>query len=188
MVSTAAGSTGAMVIQIAKRILKIPRVIGITSSSEKMSLIKDIGCDIALNYKSPTFEADLTVAASRGIDLYFDHVGGYMLDMMLKRMNVHGRIVACGSIGSYDNDNTTEDSYTKELRRIIMTGVKIQGFNVRHYAADFPNGIRELEEWIREGKIKVLTTTFETTFEGVPQGMDKLFRGENTGKLVTKIT
>jgi len=187
VVSTAAGATGAMVVQIAKRILKIPRVVGITSSNQKMAMIKGLGCDIALNYKSPTFEADLAVATSRGIDLYFDHVGGYMLDMMLKRMNVHGRVVACGSIGSYTNDNTAEASYTRELRRIIMSGVKIQGFNVGHYALDFPNGQKELGGWIKEGKIKVLTTIFETAFEGVPEGMDKLFRGENEGKLVTKI-
>ena len=180
MVSTAAGATGAMVVQIAKRVLKIPRVIGITSSKEKMSMIKGLGCDIALSYKSPTFEADLGAATPHGIDLYFDNVGGSMLDMMLKRMNVRGRVVACGSIGSYDNDNSAEISYSKELRRIIMTGVKIQGFNVRHYVEDFPNGIKELEGWIKEGNVKVLTTIFETPFDGVPQG--------NTGKLVTKIT
>ena len=59
---------------------------------------------------------------------------------------------------------------------------------MRHYVEDFPNGIKELEGWVKEGKVKVLTTIFETPFDGVPQGMDKLFRGENTGKLVTKIT
>ncbi|KAF8453847.1 hypothetical protein BGX38DRAFT_1175857 [Terfezia claveryi] len=187
VVSTAAGSTGAMVVQIAKHVLKIPNIIGITGSEEKMSLIKSLGCDVALNYKSPTFEADLGAATPKGIDLYFDNVGGAMLDMMLRRMRTRGRIVACGAIGSYDNDNSDASVYVKELRRIIMSGVRIQGLNVTHHAADFPNGLRELEGWLREGKVKSLTTEFETGFEGVPMGMERLLSGKNTGKLLTKI-
>lgn len=187
VVSTAAGATGAMVVQIAKHILKIPHVVGIAGSEEKMSLIKSLGCDVALNYKSLTFEEDLAVATPKGIDLYYDNVGGSMLDMMLKRMKSRGRVVACGAIGSYDNDNSDESSYNKELRRIIMAGIKIQGLNVAHYAADWANGLRELEGWMREGKVKNLTTVFDTGFEGVPEGMERLLSGRNTGKLLTKI-
>jgi len=152
-----------------------------------MTLIKSLGCDIALNYKSPTFEADLSAATPKGIDLYFDNVSGAMLDMMLKRMRIGGRVVACGAIGGYDNDNSDDRAYVKELRRIIMSGVKIQGLNVMHHAADFPNGFRELEGWLREGKVKTLTTVFETGFEGIPEGMERLLSGKNTGKLLTKI-
>ncbi|KAF8430399.1 hypothetical protein EV426DRAFT_708594 [Tirmania nivea] len=187
VVSTAAGATGAMAVQIAKHVLKIPNVIGIAGSEEKMSLIKSLGCDFALNYKSPNFEADLGAATPKGIDLYFDNVGGAMLDMMLKRMRTRGRVVACGAIGSYDNDNSNDIAYVKELRRIIMSGVKIHGLNVTHHVADFPNGLRELEGWLREGKLKSLITFFETGFEGVPAGMEQLLSGKNTGKLLTKI-
>lgn len=189
VVSTAAGATGAVVVQIAKNVLKIPRVIGITGSPEKMELIKSLGCDIALNYKSPTFEDDLAaaVAPTKGIDLYFDNVGGAMLDVMLKRMKTKGRIVACGALGSYENDNGGDVAYVKELRRIIMSGVRIQGLNVSHYAADYPNGMKNMEQWTKEGKLRSLTTIYETAFSGVPEGMERLLAGKNTGKLLTKI-
>lgn len=140
-----------------------------------------------MNYKSPTFIADLTAATPQGIDLYYDNVGGSMLDTMLTRMKTHGRVVACGAISSYDNDNKDQGAYVKELRRIITAGVRVQGFNVTHYVEEFDEGAKVLEGWMREGKLKALTTVWETGFEGVPGGMERLLEGRNTGKLVTKI-
>lgn len=102
--SGAAGAIGSVVTQIAKNILGIERVIGIAGSDEKCALIKDkCGVDIALNYKSPIFEQEYEKATPDYVDIYFDNVGGEILDMNLRRLARFGRIVTCGAVSSYDD-------------------------------------------------------------------------------------
>ncbi|KAF8465702.1 hypothetical protein BDZ91DRAFT_697039 [Kalaharituber pfeilii] len=187
IISTAAGATGAFAVQIAKNILKIPNIIGITGSDEKLPIIRDLGCTVALNYKSPDFEKKLIAATPRLVDLYYDNVGGEMLDMCMRRIRRKGRVVACGSVSSYAGEGTAKESYPKEWRLIITQGLTVQGFLVSDYLDDFEKGIPELMGWIEQGKIKVLTTVFETPFDRIPEGLSRLLDGKNVGKLVTKI-
>lgn len=105
VVSAAAGATGSIVVQIAKRILNIPTVIGIAGGPEKCALVRErCGADIVLDYKSPSFDQDLVKATSGFIDIYFDNVGGRIADMCVDRMARNGRVVLCGNISSYDED------------------------------------------------------------------------------------
>ena len=108
VISAAAGATGSTVCQIAKNVLGIQKVIGITGSAEKCNVLTThCGCDISLNYKDPDFVEKLKGATTEYIDLFFDNVGGFVLDSVLERMAKNGRVVSCGSVSSYDGENTS---------------------------------------------------------------------------------
>ncbi|KAI5803456.1 hypothetical protein DFH27DRAFT_524859 [Peziza echinospora] len=186
VVSSAAGATGSYVLQIAKNVLKVKNVVGIAGSEEKVALIKSLGCDVALNYKSPTFAKDLKAAVPNGIDVYFDNVGGDILDLCLSQMKQYGRIAACGSISGYVDNGQGQG--VKNWFQIISKSLTVRGFIVFDFAHDYENGQKEFDSWVRDGKIKVLNTVYETNFEGIPGGMQRLLDGKNTGKLVTKLS
>lgn len=103
LVSAAAGATGSIVCRIATRVLGIQHVIGIAGSAEKCRLLKEIGCHVTLNYKDPDFLDQLDSCTPEYIDLFFDNVGGFVLDYALQRMAKNGRIVSCSSVSSYNN-------------------------------------------------------------------------------------
>lgn len=106
IVTAAAGATGSMVCQIAKNVLGIKTVIGVAGCSGKCDILKaECGCDIALNYNDPRFVQNLGDATPDYIDLFFDNVGGSILDRVVRRMAMRGRIVSCGSVSSYNNSS-----------------------------------------------------------------------------------
>ncbi|KAM6522912.1 quinone oxidoreductase [Fusarium falciforme] len=188
VVSGAAGATGSMVVQIAKKIVGATHVIGIAGSDEKCRWVEELGADKCLNYKSPHFERDLYEATGAGVDLFYDNVGGSILDMMLARMSRHGRIAACGAISEY---NTSNPCVLKHYFHIISMRLQIRGFILFDYPPAEALEVQNLlQQAIVDGKLSVSDgneTIVSTTFEDVPRTWLRLFDGNNTGKLVTRL-
>ncbi len=183
-VSTAAGAVGSVAVQVAK--LRGCYVIGSTGSDAKCKwLTDDLGVDVALNYKTEPIRRSLKAAAVRGIDVYFDNVGGDHLDAALPRMNLLGRVAVCGMISAYNNFGSISAPVTT-LSNIIYGRVNIRGF----VAADFPHLRPQFEEemtaWLKEGRVKYE----ETIFEGIanaPRALIGMLNGVNTGKTLVKL-
>ncbi|KAL7275538.1 quinone oxidoreductase [Rhizina undulata] len=187
VVSSAAGATGSIVCQLAKNILRIPRVIGIVGSDEKCDIIKHkCGVDVALNYRDERFEEKLVEATPELVDVYFDNVGGEVLDAVLKRMGKGGRVVVCGATSTYD-DSGGKAVGIESWKQIIFMQLRIEGFVVTQFANEFEKSSAELAEWVKQGKLHPLKTVWRAKFEELPRGMQKLLKGETVGKLVTKI-
>ena len=183
-VSTAAGAVGSAAVQIAK--LKGCTVIGSTGSDEKCRWLKDgLGVDEVINYKTEPIRQALKTKATKGIDVYFDNVGGDHLDAALPRMNLLGRIAVCGMISAYNTFGAVSAPVTT-LSNIIYGRVNIRGF----VAPDFPHLREPFEEemthWLKEGKV----TYQETIMDGIqnaPRAFIGLLNGANTGKMLVKL-
>ncbi|GME28460.1 alcohol dehydrogenase [Neofusicoccum parvum] len=189
VVSGAAGATGSMVVQIAKKLIGCKTVIGIAGSDAKCEWVKSLGADICLNYKSPTFKSDLVAATPSYANVYFDNVGGEILDFMLSRMAQEGRVALCGAISSY---NETSGLQLKNWFDVISMRLKLKGFIVLDWAQQgkAKESIGEIANAAKEGKIKISDegeTVVSTQFDDIPKTWMKLFDGSNTGKLVTKL-
>ncbi|PBP15501.1 NADP-dependent leukotriene B4 12-hydroxydehydrogenase, partial [Diplocarpon rosae] len=104
VISAAAGATGSMAVQIAVKLLGARRVVGIAGSDKKCQWVRELGAHACVNYNSPTFEADLIAATPEEVDVYFDNVGGHVLDVMLTRVKRHGKIAVCGAVSEYNTD------------------------------------------------------------------------------------
>ncbi|KAF5353028.1 hypothetical protein D9757_011858 [Collybiopsis confluens] len=188
IVSGAAGATGSAVVQLAKHVFKASRVIGIAGSEEKCEWVKKIGADVALNYKSPTFVNDLIEAAKPSyVDCYFDNVGGSILNACLRVVKRYGRIAACGAISSYNGDRS--QSTLDNWFEIITNRLTVQGFIIFDFLDRRDEAIQVLSSAVKEGKFSASDgeTLVRSSFEKVPEVWMRLFRGENTGKLVTQI-
>ncbi|KAE9407995.1 NAD(P)-binding protein [Gymnopus androsaceus JB14] len=188
IVSGAAGATGNVVVQLAKHVFKASKVIAIAGSDDKCEWLKKIGADVALNYKSPSFSADLAQAAKPSyVDCYFDNVGGSILNACLSLIKKHGRVAACGAIAAYnDRSQTVLDNWVE----VIMNRITVQGFVVIDYYSRRAEAIDVLSTAVKEGKLSVSggeTIVRCTEFEKVPEVWMRLFSGQNTGKLVTQI-
>ncbi|KIW99122.1 uncharacterized protein Z519_00785 [Cladophialophora bantiana CBS 173.52] len=188
VVSGAAGATGSMVVQIAKNIVGCSEVIGIAGSDAKCRWVESLGADKCLNYKSPTFEQDLNKATEGFVDIYFDNVGGQILDLMLARLKRYGVAIACGSISGY---NSTEPTVLKNYFQVITMRLSIRGFIVSDYLSKAQETVQMFVQAVKDGKLKISNEESEqvvdTKFEDVPKTWLKLFEGGNTGKLVTKL-
>ncbi|KXG45974.1 uncharacterized protein PGRI_048300 [Penicillium griseofulvum] len=187
VVSGAAGATGSMVVQIAKKIIGCKRVIGIAGTDEKCRWVEKLGADICINYKKDTFEQDLIKATEGFVEVYYDNVGGSILDLMLTRMKRHGRIAVCGTISNYNTPNPTG---IKNFFEVVSMRINITGFIVTDYIHKLGDVVAELCQAWMEGKIIIddsMQTVVEAKFEEVPAVWMKLFEGANTGKLLTKI-
>ena len=189
VVSGAAGATGSMVVQIAKKILGCKRVIGIAGNNEKCKWVESLGADICLNYKAADFKKQLIAATEGYVEVYFDNVGGSILDLMLTRMKRHGRIAACGAVAEYNSSNPYG---LKHWFEVISNRIEIKGFIIFDFLATGkgPEAVGELVKAWKEGKIQVgeaNETVVETKFEDVPKTWMMLFEGANTGKLITKL-
>ena len=183
VVSGAAGAVGVVVGQIAK--IKGCHVVGIAGSDEKIKLLTDeFGFDVAINYKSTTdMNKAIAEACPNGVDVYFDNVGGYISDAVIRNINFHARIPLCGQISLY---NSTEIPMGPRLQPMLLTrSVLMQGFIVSNYQARFPEGIKKLAEWVKEDKLK-FTETIEHGFKNLPNALLGLFEGANTGKMVVE--
>lgn len=188
VVSGAAGATGSMVVQIAKKMVGCKKVIGMAGSDEKCRWVEKLGADVCLNYKSPTFKEDLNKATAGYVEVYFDNVGGEILDMMLARMKTHGRVAACGSISGYNSESTPYG--IKNWFEVITNRIEIRGFIVLDYLHKRQEVVGKFVAAIKEGKLSIgdeNETVVPTAFEDIPKTWMKLFEGSNTGKLVTKL-
>jgi len=180
-VSTAAGAVGSVAAQIAK--IKGCYVIGSTGSDAKAKWLREIGLDAVINYKREPITPALKAAAPKGIDVYFDNVGGEHLEAALRCMNTLGRIPVCGMISGYNADTVAP---VKNLANIIYGRVMLRGFVGTDFMQLMPTFRREMTEWLKAGKIKYQ----ETIREGIgaaPGALIGLMKGENTGKMLVRV-
>ena len=183
LVSAAAGAVGQTAGQIAK--IKQCRAVGIAGGAEKCRrLIDEFGFDAAIDYKSEDVRARLRETCARGVDVYFDNVGGEILNAALTRLATGARIVICGAISQYNC--VEKPPGPSNYLSLIVFRARMQGFVVSDYADHYPEAIAELALWRRQGKLK----SREDIVEGIeqfPQALEKLFSGANSGKLVLKV-
>ncbi|KAG0250272.1 hypothetical protein BG011_008518 [Mortierella polycephala] len=183
VVSGAAGATGSVAAQIAKHVYGC-RVIGIAGSDDKCDyLTKELGLDVALNYKSKTFFKELCVATPKLIDIFYDNTGGDILDGCLRRIAFKGRIVVCGAISTYNEAVPKGPAYYSAL---ITQRARMEGFIVFDYAKQYGKAIEDMSKWIKEGKLKSRETIVHG-IENAPDALVKLFNGDNTGKMLVKV-
>lgn len=181
VVSGAAGAVGMVVGQIAKTYGC--RVIGIAGSDKKVKILKeDFGFDEVINYKTTkNIKEAVSQCCPKGVDIYFDNVGGEISDSVIANINFKARIVLCGQISLY---NTTEVPFGPRLQPMLLTkSVLMQGFIIGNYESRFPEGMLHLEQWIKEGKLKTIETVLHG-FDKLPLALLGLFKGENTGKMI----
>ncbi|MBB3110822.1 hypothetical protein FHS18_002889 [Paenibacillus phyllosphaerae] len=184
VVSGAAGAVGMLVGQIAK--IKGARVVGIAGSDEKVAFLKgELGFDEAINYKTANLQEAVAQACPNGVDVYFDNVGGVVSDAVMSQLNDHARIPLCGAISSY---NATDGDLGPRMQtKLIKTRSLMKGFVLSDYASRMQEGAKALAQWLSEGKLKYEETIVEG-FENVPQAFLGLFKGENIGKQLVKVT
>ena len=183
VVSGAAGAVGTVVGQIAK--IKGCRVVGIAGGRDKCDwLVNELGFDAAIDYKSEDVRKALKAAAPAGIDVYFDNVGGDILDAALANLARGARIVICGAISQYNN--TTPVKGPSNYLSLLVNRASMTGMVVFDYADRYAVAAREMAGWMVEGKLKARSDVVEG-FETFPETLLKLFKGENTGKLVLKV-
>ncbi|KIW90610.1 uncharacterized protein Z519_08393 [Cladophialophora bantiana CBS 173.52] len=183
VVSGAAGATGSVVGQIAK--LKGATVLGIAGSEDKCRWLKEeLGFDDALNYKDKDFFKKFRVATKDLIDVYFDNVGGEILDMALSRAKEHARFVMCGGISQY---NSSKPQGPKNYLMIVSMRIRMEGFIVFDYAKEYPRALRDLAQWLSEGKIKRKETIVKGGLDQAENALRDLYKGVNTGKLLVEV-
>ncbi len=181
VVSAAAGATGSIAGQIGK--IQGCRVVGIAGGEEKCKwLADDLGFDAAINYKQPDWKETLAAATPKGIDIDFENVGGDIMHTVLGRMKLHGRVVLCGLISGY----TQEDPALESFGIILVKRLRVQGFIVLDYASKFIEAATQLGQWKMFGKIKDRETIVEG-LEKAPEAVNMLFTGGNIGKLIVKV-
>jgi NADPH-dependent curcumin reductase CurA len=181
VVSGAAGAVGQVVGQIAK--IKGCRVVGIAGGKDKCDYLRSIGFDAAIDYKHEDVKAALRTHCPKGVDVYFDNVGGEILDAVLTQLAMHARIVICGAISQY---NETLITGPRNYLSLLVHRASMTGMVVFDYASRYGEAAREMAGWMASGQLK----TREDIVEGLetfPETLLKLFKGENTGKLVLKV-
>jgi NADPH-dependent curcumin reductase CurA len=180
VVSAAAGAVGSVVCQIAR--INGCRVIGIAGGAEKAAWLKEaLGVDAAIDYKAGPVDAALDAACPDGIDLYFDNVGGDILDAVLMRINRHARIVVCGGISQYADVEHAKGP--ANYLQLVTQSATMQGFTMRDYMHRVPEALMALATWRAEGKLQFREHVLQG-IESFPEAFDMLFSGANHGKLL----
>lgn len=189
VVSGAAGATGSMAVQIAKKILGCKRVIGIAGGKQKCDWVKKLGADDCIDYKAADFEQRLVEATPEYVNVYFDNVGGHILDSMLARMALNGRVAVSGAISSYNATEGERGVRLKDWFEVISMRLSFRGFLVLDHPKRMEEAQRILYKALDEGKLDITEGehVVEAKFEDVPRTWLKLFEGANTGKLITKL-
>ncbi|SFN27637.1 NADP-dependent oxidoreductase [Dokdonella immobilis] len=183
VVSGAAGAVGQVVGQIAK--IKGCHVVGIAGGADKCRYItEELGFDAAIDYKSEDVKEALKQHCPKGIDVYFDNVGGDILDAALSRLAMHARIVICGAISQYNNTEPVKGP--SNYLSLLVNRASMKGMVVFDFAARYGEAVREMAGWMKQGKLKSREDIAEG-IENFPETLLKLFKGENTGKLVLKV-
>ncbi|OEJ29191.1 NADP-dependent oxidoreductase [Streptomyces agglomeratus] len=184
VVSGAAGAVGTTVGQIAK--VKGCRVIGIAGGPEKCAVLTDeLGFDAAIDYRAGDVKRALREQTPDGIDVYFDNVGGDILDAALTRLAMHARVVICGAISQYNN--ATPVKGPSNYMSLLVRRARMEGFVVFDYAKRYAQAAQEIAGWIGEGRLKVKEHVVKGTVDDFPETLHMLFRGQNVGKLVLEL-
>ena len=183
-VSTAAGAVGSIAAQVAK--IKGCYVIGSTGSDEKAAWLRDeLGLDAVINYKKTPIREGIRESAKKGIDVYFDNVGGDHLDAALASMNTLGRVAVCGMISGYNEPGSR--TAVRNLSNIIYGRITLRGFVVTDFLHLREQFDRDMRAWLKAGTIKWK----ETVLEGIgaaPQAMVGIMQGDNIGKMLVKLS
>ncbi|KAJ5915540.1 hypothetical protein N7466_011473 [Penicillium verhagenii] len=184
VVSGAAGATGSIAGQIAK-IKGAKRVVGLAGSDEKCEfLVKELGFDVAINYKDPQWKKQLKEATPEYIDVFFDNTGGEILDACLARAARDSRFVICGAISQY---NAAKPQGPTSFMNVISQRVTVKGFIVFDYAKKYGAALQELASWLSQGKLKRKEHIVPGGLEGAPQALVDLYAGVNTGKMMVEV-
>ena len=183
LVSAASGAVGSVVGQLAK--IHGCRVVGIAGGADKCRYITEIGFDAAIDYKSQDVRAQLREHCPKGIDVYFDNVGGDILEAALARLARGARIVICGAISQYNS--TTGTRGPANYMSLLVNRASMTGMVVFDYADRYGEAAREMAGWIAAGKLKAKEDVVPGGIEAFPDVLLRLFRGENTGKLVLAV-
>jgi len=185
VVSAAAGSVGSFVGQIGK--IKGCRVIGIAGGAAKCDwLVRELGFDAAVDYKAGSVFASLKTAAPNGIDIYFDNVGGDILEACLPMMRIKGRIVCCGAVSAYDR--AAPASGPRGIPGLIVVKrLLMQGFIVTDFFSERPEAVAELQRWVEKGQLKIKEDVIEG-LENTPSALIGLLAGENLGKRMVRVS
>ena len=184
LISGAAGSVGSLVGQIGK--VKDLRVVGIAGTDEKCHWLReDLGFDAAVNYKDADYKKQLKAACPNGVDIYFENVGGEILETALSLMNTFGRVVVCGLISQYNA--TGPVSGPSNFAAVISKRLKIQGFLATDYASKTKEMVSAFTQWHSAGKLKYRVDIVRG-LESAPTAINKLFDGSNNGKLLVQVS
>jgi NADPH-dependent curcumin reductase CurA len=184
LVSAAAGAVGSLVGQIAK--IKGCEVIGLAGSADKCRwLTEELDFDASINYRTANLDEALQQSCRRGIDIYFDNVGGEILNAALGHINRKGRVVTCGLISQY---NASEPVHNlSNLSRFLIQRARMEAFIVVDYMPRLAEALPQLAQWLLEGRIKYRVDLVQG-LERAPQALNKLFDGSNQGKLVVQVS
>lgn len=183
LISGAAGAVGGIAGQIAR--IKGCRVVGIAGGAEKCRyLVDELGFDAAIDYKQDDLPAAIKRECPKGVDVYFDNVGGEVLDAALTRLNVKARVVICGAISQYNNKEAVKGP--ANYLSLLVNRARMEGFVVMDHAPKFGEAAREMAGWLADGRLKSKEHIVEG-LETFPETLNKLFTGENFGKLVLKV-
>jgi NADPH-dependent curcumin reductase CurA len=182
VVSAASGAVGALVGQIAR--IRGARAVGLAGGPEKCRYVtEELGFDACIDYKHDDIGRGLTQHCPNGIDVYFDNVGGDILDLCLARLARRARIVICGAISQYNN--TGPVAGPKNYLSLLVNNARMEGFVVFNYAVRYAEGAKEMATWLHQGKLKSREDIVDG-LETFPETLLKLFSGENFGKLMIK--
>lgn len=185
LVSAAAGAVGSIVGQLAA--INGCRVVGVAGGPDKCAYVTDeLGFHAAVDYKDPGMRKAIQAACPEGIDLYFDNVGGAVLNAALTTLAMHARIVICGAISQYNADTVTPGP--SNYMALLVRRATMGGFLVFDHAAEFGVARRRMARWVAEGRITAPETVVPGTVADFHQTFLRLFSGDNLGKLVLDIS
>ncbi len=182
VVSGAAGAVGSVVGQIAK--IHGCRAVGIAGGLDKCRYLIELGFDAAIDYKSADVKAQLREHCPKGIDVYFDNVGGELLDLALGQLAPRARVVICGAISQYNN--TTPVRGPTNYLSLLVNRASMTGMVVMDYAERYSDAIRDMAQWMAAGNLR---SREDIVFglDKFPEALQKLFTGENSGKLLLEL-
>ncbi len=183
VISGAAGAVGSVAGQIAR--IKGCHVVGIAGGADKCRyLVEELGFDGAIDYKAENLHAALKRECPKGVDVYFDNVGGEILDAVLTRINRKARIVICGAISQYNNKEAVKGP--ANYLALLVNRARMEGMVVFDYAPRFGEAVKDIANWLASGELKSKEDVV-TGLESFPETLGRLFSGENFGKLVLKV-
>jgi NADPH-dependent curcumin reductase CurA len=183
LVSAAAGATGSIVGQLAR--IAGARVVGLAGSAEKRAWIRDeLGFDEALDYRADDLSAQLDKACPDGVDVYFDNVGGTILDLALERLAMRGRVVLCGAISAYNNNAMGPGP--SRYRQLIRQRGRMEGFIVFDYLARYPEALAQLRAWEADGRLRHREDVV-AGLDNAPEALRRVLRGDHFGKAIIAV-
>lgn len=182
VVSGASGATGSAVVQIGK--IMGCRVVAITGSEDKCAALLKQGADVVVNYTLGNLSKKLREACPKGVDVFFDNVGGDQLDAVLGLINRHARIVICGAIAGYNDEPLTG---IRRISQLVVKEARMEGFLVLSYYSRVAEVYRDVAAWIKEGRFSVERTVLPG-FEQTPHHFLRLFSGDKMGKLLVRVS